>query len=244
MSHTNYYANYRRFKDWDSNSFGRCSRDLGLYFEKELQKSGFAPLTNLLVLEIGYGNGNFATWSTAQGCNYIGIEQIPELIDLGRRQGLKVFDGSIPLSEVTTPNSVDLVIALDVFEHLTYTQVSQWLGELHHLLKPGGKLVGRVPSGDSPFSRAIQYGDLTHQSVFGSKLIRQIAMAAGFEIEAIRPPVFPLLGLGLRVFLRRSLVALGRQVTYPIIKNIFMGGDDAVLTPDTVFVLVKTSLSD
>jgi predicted SAM-dependent methyltransferase len=55
----------------------------------------------------------------------------------------------------------DKILALDVMEHLRL-DVADWLDECHRILKPGGKLVLRLPAWDNPVS----YRDPTHRKVF------------------------------------------------------------------------------
>jgi predicted SAM-dependent methyltransferase len=70
-------------------------------------------------------------------------------------------------------DSIDELIAIDVFEHLTlylvdgdYTYQAEnwwwWLDEAHRIVKPGGQLTMRLPAWDNPLS----YRDPTHQRVF------------------------------------------------------------------------------
>jgi predicted SAM-dependent methyltransferase len=70
-------------------------------------------------------------------------------------------------------DSIDELIAIDVFEHLTlylvdgdYTYQAEnwwwWLDEAHRIVKPGGQLTMRLPAWDNGLS----YRDPTHQRVF------------------------------------------------------------------------------
>lgn len=58
-------------------------------------------------------------------------------------------------------DSLDRIIALDVFEHLKL-DVIDWIRECWRVLKPGGELVLRVSAWDNPVS----YRDPTHRRVF------------------------------------------------------------------------------
>lgn len=55
----------------------------------------------------------------------------------------------------------DLVIARDVMEHLRL-DVAEWLDECWRILKPGGRLLLRLPAFDNPLS----FRDPTHRRVF------------------------------------------------------------------------------
>lgn len=141
------------------------------------------------------------------------------------------------MSAIVEPGSVDLLVAFDVFEQLDRPEFFELLDEIRRGLKPSGLLLGRVPSGDSPFSRATQDGDLTHRTVLGSSAILQVSRELKFYVEAIREPEFPILGLGIRCKVRRSLVRTTRRLVYPFINHLMMGGENPVLTPNLMFVL-------
>ena len=100
-------------------------------------------------------------------------------------------------------------------------------------------MIGRVPSGNSSFSLSIQNGDMTHKSSLGSSMIRQLAMAIGFEVEVIRSPSLPIMGLGIKTLFRRSIIRVVRKFSYLFLINIFMGVGKYVLTPNLLFVLRK-----
>jgi SAM-dependent methyltransferase len=62
--------------------------------------------------------------------------------------------------------SVDELIAIDVFEHLHPREYAQpwwfWLDEAHRIVRPNGQLTMRLPAWDNPLS----YRDPTHTRVF------------------------------------------------------------------------------
>lgn len=230
---------YRDWKGWDSQTFGVVDSATSAYFAEELRRSGFDSVRDLNVCEIGFGNGVFAGWVRQRGAKYRGTEVIPELIADGVSAGFAVFDATTPLASIVGDDSFDLVVAFDVFEHLAHPDLKRLLESLQLVLRRGGRVVARVPSGDSPFARAIQHGDLTHRLVLGSSAVRQLARETGFEVASVREPAFPVQGLGLRVLLRRSAIVATRRLLFPIMTNVFMGGGRPVLTPNLVFVLVK-----
>jgi SAM-dependent methyltransferase len=233
------YQGYRSWKGWGGHRFGYISNGEAVYFKSELLRCGITNLSEKKLLEIGFGNGSFAVWSKSEGAIYTGIEVIPELVDLARTAGLNAFLAKCSLLDLHCEDELDLIFAFDVFEHLLLEDVVKTLSECSVILRTGGILVARIPSGDSPFSRSIQYGDVTHKTILGSSAIRQIATRSGFDVVSIEPAAFPVMGQGLRTFLRRSMVRIGRYLIYPIIKNVLMGGERPVLTPNLVFVLKK-----
>ena len=233
------YDSYRHWKSWDASEFGVCGDSERVYFEAEVARCGIVDPRGLRVLEVGFGNGAFAAWAVGRRAIYTGVETISELVTLGREHGFDVSGGDRRLSDLVGREAVDLVVAFDVLEHLDVPALRAKLEEIHEVLKPGGCLIARVPSGDSPFSRSIQYGDLTHRSTLGSSAVRQIGEWTQFSVEQVRAPVLPLTGLGARAFVRRFVVRVARAITYPLIAWLFMGGGSPVLSPNMVVVFRK-----
>jgi SAM-dependent methyltransferase len=234
-----HYSSYRDWKNWSHTTFGFCSTEFAVYFSAELRLSGVENVRGKRVLEVGFGNGEFARWARDSGADYHGTELIDGLVACGVAQGFNAYHGRQPLDGLLDQQSVDLIVSFDVFEHCELTELRATLQSGFNALRPTGRLIARVPSGDSPFSRSIQHGDMTHRITIGSSMIHQLANEVGFSVESVREPAFPLWGLGCWVFLRRAIVAILRVSAFAVIKRVFMGGGRPVLTPNMVFVLVK-----
>lgn len=233
------YAEYAHWKSWEQASFGEVTEYLAAYFAAELKASGVASLAGLRVLELGFGNGAFAAWAHAQGAVYCGVEVIADLVELGRHRGWDVHGAEVPLASYAEAGTLDLVVAFDVFEHLSIEGLKDKLRELRAALREDGRIVARIPSGDSPFSGAIQHGDLTHCSVIGSSAVRQLALHAGLQVDAIHSPASPWRGSGVLRGIKRALLDALRALAYPLIATVFMGGGRPVISPNLVFVLRK-----
>ena len=233
------YDTYRDWKEWNARPFGICPKGLAVYFSEELRQSGVDSVQAKTVLEIGFGNGEFAAWARDSGADYLGTELLDDLVATGGASGLETHRGQLPLEQLRGEQAIDLIVAFDVFEHLDLETLRAMLRSAHRALRPSGRLIVRVPSGDSPFSGAIQHGDCTHRITIGSSMIGQLANEARFMVHQVRQPAFPLKGLGIRVFLRRAIVAGLQASAFPVIRRAFMGGGTPVLTPDMVCVLVK-----
>lgn len=236
---TSNYSHYRAWKVWQRETFGLCTLEQAVYFSEELRRSGIESVAGKDVLEIGFGNGGFATWAKNAGANYHGTEMIDELVVQGAAAGFSTYDARQPLEALVGKESVDLIVAFDVFEHLEMDTLLATLRSGCDALRPMGRIIARVPSGDSPFSRAIQHGDMTHHTTIGSSMVQQLAATAGLAVDCVREPAFPLWKLGIWVFLRRMLVAWVRAAIFGILRPALMGGGRPVLTPNMVFVLVK-----
>lgn len=235
------YCGYAEWKSWRMDQFGKVTASEYRYFAKELALAGVPSVADRHVLEIGFGNGAFGAWALGQGGIYVGVEAIPDLVRRARASGWSAFEASVTPSTLAPSGGFDLVVAFDVFEHLTIDAIERALGELRPAMATRGRLIGRVPSGDSPFARASQHGDRTHASTIGSSLVRQLAVRTGFRVCQVREPAWPIAGLGFRSVIRRAVVQAVRRVSFPLVARVFVGDRAAVMTPNLVFVLVPSA---
>jgi SAM-dependent methyltransferase len=231
------YTGYRSWKKWSAENFGVCDRSSAAYFSAEATRSAVSKLAGLRVIELGFGNGVFAGWCVQCGANYIGTEVIQDLVERGRQSGFDMHLASADLAAVLGYGIADLVFSWDVFEHVEIGQLKRVLGDVHSLLRSGGLLIARFPSGDSPFARACQYGDTTHCTVLGSSAVSQLADELGFQVVQMREPRFVYLGIPFTSLIRRSIVECIRRIVFPAMTKIFMGGGAPVLTANMVVVL-------
>ena len=232
-------AEYIHWKSWANREFGVCSPSEERYFREELRVCGLAELSGRRVHEVGFGNGSFAAWASREGANYTGAEVIPELLERARIAGFVVYDSTAGFDAFAAPASLDALIAFDCLEHWRISDLCSYLSGVRDFLKPDGKVIARVPSGDSPFSRMIQYGDLTHQSILGSGAVRQLALSTGYDVVQVRESVLPTRGLGIKSLIRRTGVKLARRSVFWFLRQAIMCSSSAVLTPNMIFVLRK-----
>lgn len=103
---------YARWKGWRDQPFGAFTHDQARYFKDELARCGVLDLAGVEILEIGFGNGQFAAWATESGGRYQGIEAAPDLVSRGRAAGydVRLFGESGP--GLAASSSVDLVVAV------------------------------------------------------------------------------------------------------------------------------------
>ena len=233
------YIGYRAWKDWTAESFGVFDSANAAYFASEMDISGMPNLNGKRVLEIGFGNGVFAGWCKSQGALYVGTEVIPEMIARGRAAGFDEHAADCSLQAIVSNDSVDALVAMDVFEHIEIGALRDLLLQAKLCLRVGGLVVARVPSGDSPFSRAIQYGDLTHRTVLGASAVRQLADEVGLQVVQLREPQFVFRGLSVMTLIRRVSIEVARRLVFWVLAKAFMGGGNPVLTPNLVAVLRK-----
>ncbi len=215
-----------------------CSQEERAYFDAEL-KACNSGIRKLKILELGFGNGSFAGWARSNGHDYFGLELIPELVARAKSLRFNAAETPNDLTELFEQDSFDLVVAFDVFEHIETERLIELLRQLLKILRPGGKILARFPSGDSPFARAYQHGDITHKSCLGSSAIRQIAGTVGAVIISIRGAELPLKGVPLRSKVRRLTSLVLRRPLFWFLSTVIMGNPNAVLSPNLVTVLQR-----
>lgn len=227
------YGGYLEFKSWSSN------RDPALdeIFDIEIRRTNIP--TAATILEIGFGSGHFLDWSRERGHTVIGVELIQSLVTAAKSRGHLVYCGQP--KDVISPagDQFDLVVAFDVFEHLSGSELRSLLEFFAVVIRPGGQIIARFPNGGSPFGLHYQSGDMTHVNALSTGRIMQLAGPLGFQIvrgsNAARP-----LGKGLSRkaanklrFLLRDLLEIGIGRMY--------WGRRVPLDPNLVVVLTKGS---
>lgn len=230
---------YEEWKNWSPEAFGRFDDLQDASFTAEFRKAGLALTPPLAILELGFGNGALAGWATQRGFDYTGTETNDVLIERAKAAGFRAVASSVGLESLFAAESLDALVAFDVLEHLSIGEIEALLATSRSLLRPGGVVLARVPSGDSPFGRAILHGDLTHRTALGSQAVSQLASRTGFELVSVAPPELPVRGLGLKRGLRRFALRETQRWISRGINLVFHDGHPRVITGTMVFVLRK-----
>jgi SAM-dependent methyltransferase len=230
-------SDYRAWKSWDDKTFGQYTPVDAVTFRRELEVSGIALTESIALLEIGFGNGQFALWAKAQGWLVVGVELDPELVTRANQAGIEAHGTAHPIDTIAGDRRFDVVVAFDVFEHQTLGELLALLAAVRRCLKPGGRIIARFPSGDSPFAGSVQHSDLTHKITIGTGIVHQLARFEGFRVVQIRSPVLPIFGVGLTRALRRLIVLSVRTVLSGAINLAFHDGQPLVTTRNMVVVL-------
>jgi SAM-dependent methyltransferase len=225
---------YLRWKGWKAEDFGRFTVSDDVYYAAELRRAG---ICSGRILEIGFGNGGFAAWAKDRACfEYHGTEMDHELVARARVAGFNALDAG---ASWAAPNSFDAIVAFDVLEHVPIADLAHLFACVRDSLRSGGRLVARFPSGDSPFARHIQYGDVAHSTVIGTGIVQQLALGSGLKVVQIRSPVLPVWGLGPRTAIRRAGLLMLRAVIGRILQIAFFDNIPRVITANMVIVLAK-----
>lgn len=144
---------------------------------------------SMSVLEVGCGAGHFLSYLKLKGVGrFVGVDQDPQVVDF-LEPGL---EGHVRIADVRDflageGGGFDRIVMLDVLEHFSAAEAVKLLRALKENLAEGGLLNVRVPNSASPWGLQHQYGDLTHKTAYTPDSLRQLALAAGYEMIAFLP---------------------------------------------------------
>lgn len=117
------------------------------------------PLQGAKILDLGCGEGYVARQLLARGAaTILGIDVSSEMIERARKASdgdarLRFEVGSATDGTWAEPGSVDLVVAVFLFNYLTVEEMETVMRAAFHALRPGGQFVFSVPHPALPFSR-------------------------------------------------------------------------------------------
>jgi SAM-dependent methyltransferase len=135
-------------------------------------------------LDLGAGQGELVDALHQLGCAAVtGVELSPSQVQLAQAHGcgaVRQGDGLEAL-QALADQSLDLIVCFDVFEHLTQAVCAIWFAEIQRVLRPGGRLIGHVPNGLSPFCGSVYWGDLTHLWCPVPESIQVFCRASGLQ---------------------------------------------------------------
>ncbi len=155
-------------------------------------------LTDLKVLEVGCGVGDFAIYLAKQNINVTAVDFSPAAIELAQTKAnaqnisveFQVADAqALPFAD----NTFDFIFSCECLEHIPVPQ--QALNELQRVLKPSGRLVLTTENYSNamvlywlacwlrkePFNSGEQVQPIDHFFVFWD--VKNMMQKAGFQVE-------------------------------------------------------------
>ena len=135
------------------------------------------------VLDLGCGRGEWLSLLRQWGINATGIDIDPEMIRICRDQNLKVIMDDIFVSlDRYEDNSIGVISAFHVIEHLPFKMVIQLLTSCKRILKAGGFIILETPNSENIIVGSSDfYLDPTHLRPLPAKLLNFAAEYYGFQ---------------------------------------------------------------
>jgi len=174
------YADWKRYQAANAFRYGRKDAK---YYRGQFAGQRFRGAR---LLELGYGAGQFLAWARDQGAEVCGTEINTPAIEHGRAAGYEVHLGPVDEIAALREREFDLIVAIDVLEHLDDATLARTLDWIVAHLSAEGRCIARVPNAASPFGLPVQAGDLTHLQTLSAEKFRQLSHRHGFELLSCR----------------------------------------------------------
>ncbi len=149
-------------------------------------------------LDIGCGPGAILQILAKQGWQVTGIDTDPENLDKASKHASEVIQGNvIDVLPELPDEQYDLVMALELIEHMPKPLGISFIEQVSRILKPGGELLISTPNTLSPEGlggyywgekiRGIKWDawDTTHIHIYNSFEIIHLLKNAGFNIDKV-----------------------------------------------------------
>lgn len=182
---SDFYQSYSAFKKYETP--GLSSKDIARFDDEVWHRAAFEQ--DMRILELGCGTGQFLAYLAKKGVqDIVGIDHDPEVTAVAPesvRDRIIIQDVRDWLRQTAGEQPFDRIVLMDVLEHFTASDGMSLIRDLAGRLAPGGRIVVKVPNAGSPWGLTYQFGDLTHLTAFNSISLRQLAVAAGLQVEQI-----------------------------------------------------------
>jgi O-antigen chain-terminating methyltransferase len=173
---------YRAFEDRYRGSRELIKSRLEVYlpFLDALKNASFRTCIGL---DIGCGRGEWIELLTENGFKMRGIDLDQGMLSACQERGFDVFfgDGIEHLSKLSS-DSLDIISAFHVVEHVTFDQLQKLISESLRVLRPGGLLILETPNPENlVVASANFYLDPTHIKPIPPSLLSFVTEFTGFK---------------------------------------------------------------
>lgn len=205
---------------------------------KKLIRDHFPPDKQARVLDLGCGHGTLLYFARQEGyTNLVGVDVSAEQVAAAHHMGIgEVQCGDLMETMRSLPdNSQDVVIAFDVIEHFTRSELLPFVDEVRRILCENGVWIIHAPNGGSPFIGRVFHGDFTHEQAFTPTSMNQLLLASHFSrVQCFEDfPVAHGLKSGVRRLLWREIRSVLR---FCIIAETGDAGTDHILSQNFLTV--------
>lgn len=196
---------------------------------------------NSAILEVGPGLGEFEYYLNQKQIYDIDIldndKNIIKLISENYKikKSILIKSSELPVKKLRT---YDLILALQVLEHIPVKSYSDFVKILFSKLKKKGTLIIIVPNANNPLGLTERYADLQHTSSFTTQSLNDLVNAADLknyqlDVKGYQIPPVDLINI-VRIFFQKILHTL-----LIILMAVNGGVYYKVMTPNIMMVLKK-----
>lgn len=141
------------------------------------------------VVDVGSGRGEWLILLRNAGIPARGVDPHPTFVAEGQARGLDIEQGDgVGYLQRLLPNSVDMVTAFHLIEHLPVEELLELLEAARTALRPGGCVLLETPNPANLIMGACDfYNDPTHRAPLPSALTEYLISSQGFADIEVRP---------------------------------------------------------
>ncbi|HRH26902.1 MAG TPA: class I SAM-dependent methyltransferase [Parcubacteria group bacterium] len=154
-------------------------KEIVRYLEKYIPKDG-------TILDIGAGYCDFI--NNVDSKNRIALDYSPDLNKYAKEEIIQINSSVTDMSKVVS-NTVDVVFASNLFEHLTDAELETTMGEVKRVLKKDGRLILMQPNYRLAYKT--YFDDHTHKKVFSDTSLETFLLSHDMEIELKKAKFLP-----------------------------------------------------
>lgn len=136
------------------------------------------------IFDLGCGSGTVLSLLQTAGYHSVsGVDISQEQVAKAQRLGIQGVQHGNLLSTLqgTDDAKFDLILAFDILEHLTKSELLALADEVHRVLKSNGRWLIQVPNAEALFGARIRYADWTHEQAFTRESLTQVLRIVGFR---------------------------------------------------------------
>ena len=151
-------------------------------FLDKLINKYFPKKRNIKILDVGCGYGALIYFAQKHGYNnIIGFDISASQIQTSKKFKIKNIYLSSFEKFFKAKKKFDLIVMLDVIEHLQKKKIDSYLNKIHKSLNPDGIIIIHTNNAASPFFGYVRYGDLTHQTAFTENSLEKLLNKNNFK---------------------------------------------------------------
>jgi SAM-dependent methyltransferase len=132
------------------------------------------------ILDLGCGDGGFLAYLRQRGFSDArGIDVSAEQVALARARGVDATACDV-FEALGNRATAQVIVAMDVLEHLTRDELMRLAPLLFDALLPGGRVLIQTANGAGLLSGQVAHGDLTHLTILTPESLGQLLRPCGF----------------------------------------------------------------
>ena len=177
-----FYREYASTVQGAGNTFDQAGAEAwGTPYRKYLR--GWLPENaQAAILDAACGGGRLLYFLRQEGYERLtGVDVSPQQVALARQVIDDIERANVLEFLVRCTERFDLILGLDIVEHLSKDEVLAFVDGCRGALRPGGRLVLQTPNGDSPWVGSVRYADFTHETGFTPSSLRCVLELCGFS---------------------------------------------------------------